>query len=355
MSLLEQPLESTYRGRYCGQAGAINFAFLNRMTPETRAMILRDFKTGKAKSASELGRLHGVSRSAVYRVLKTVKAADTEAGPVQRRGADTETRIVDSEDLVPKDMLEKMETFANDLGLPMEGSNLRHDAEEKTPAEREADERELDRVMGRIVGDGGSDPLDGFMSQVFEAPPQREVVARGQRIVLEPPEPEIDREDIKQRIIFNVEHFAPHLKTITGENREAFLQSLGGRSSHDLQGLLTTIERTRSVGNLAAGFKQMFYVVGQAVETGTRVIGMRTQGFSERLQEHDEEVTMCLKEIAINEWERLKAFDSPQIRLGSLFCLTLIQTDSRNRMNDQVRRVVQAPVNPSVAAANEDL
>jgi hypothetical protein len=107
---------------------------------------------------------------------------------------------VDSEDLVPKDMLEKMETFANDLGLPMEGSNLRHDAEEKTPAEREADERELDRVMGRIVGDGGSDPLDGFMSQVFEAPPQREVVARGQRIVLEPPEPEIDREDIKQRI-----------------------------------------------------------------------------------------------------------------------------------------------------------
>lgn len=335
------------------------FAFPTRMTPETRELILRDYKAGKAKSAAQLGKLHNVSRSAVYRVLKSLKEESAGDEPPDR-GNDTETRIVDNDDLVPREVLEKMNAFADDLGLPMEGSHLRHDMEEKTPAQREADEEEMDRLMGRIAGDmeGGEKDaaLDSIMSKLYEEPPSRasQAAAPAPRNYA-PPVPQVDRVDVTQRIIFNVEHFAPHLKTITGENKEAFIQSLGNRSGQELQGLLTTIERTRSVGNLAAGFKQMFFVASQAVETGTRMIGMRTQGFTEQLQEQDEEITMCLKEIAINEWERLKAFDSPQIRLGSLFCMTLIQTDARNRMNDQLRKVVSAPVNPSVAAANDDL
>jgi hypothetical protein len=271
------------------------------------------------------------------------------------------TRIVESGDVVPKEIMEKMDMFADDLGLPAVGSQLRHDIEDKTPAQRKEDEEALDRIMGRIAGEPSMDTnaMDGIMDKMFAQspppPPRSRAAAPPMFHDRLPAVAQVDRSDLTQRIIFNVEHFGPHLRTITGESKEAFIQSLGGRDGQELQGLLTTIERTRSVGNLATGFKQMFYVVGQAVETGTRVIGMKTGGFTEQLKEQDEEITMCLKEIAINEWERLKAFDSPQIRLGSLFCMTLMQTDARNRMGDQLRRVVQAPVNANVAQANEDL
>ena len=349
---------STKEEDICGFTGFLIFAFPYRMTPETRELILQDYKAGKAKSAAQLGKLYNVSRSAVYRVLKSFKESSPSVADAEDKDEESQTRIVDNDDLVSRDMLEKMNLFADDLGLPMEGSHLRHDVEEKTPAQREADEQELDRLIGRIAGDfdgSAGDAMDSIISKLYEEPAPPPRVQPTQRVVYEPPAPQVDKVDITQRIIFNVEHFAPHLKTITGDNKEVFIQSLGSRSGAELKGLLTTIERTRSVGNLAAGFKQMFFVASQAVETGTRAIGMKTHGFTEQLQEQDEEITMCLKEIAINEWERLKAFDSPQIRLGSLFCMTLIQTDARNRMNDQLRKVVSAPVNPSVAAANEDL
>jgi hypothetical protein len=64
---------------------------------------------------------------------------------------------------------------------------------------------------------------------------------------------------------------------------------------------------------------------------------------------------MCLKEIAINEWEKLKSFDAPHVRLGMLFTMTLLQTDTRNRMSDHLRKVVEVPVNPNVVSENEDL
>jgi hypothetical protein len=221
--------------------------------------------------------------------------------------------------------------------------------------------------MSRIAGDmgdfGGDAALDNVLGKIYAQPAPTssrrggEVGISRQRAAMsyEPPAVLYDRTDLTQRIIFNVEHFSPHLKTIVGDNSEAFIQSLAVRSGEELNALLKTIERTRSIGNLATGFKQVFYVAGQAVETGSRVIGMKTAGFTQQLREQDEEITMCLKEIAINEWERLKAFDSPQIRLGTLFCMTLMQTDARNRMGEALQKVVNAPVNASVAAANADL
>lgn len=353
------------------------------MTPETKALILRDFRAGKATSAAALGKLHGVSRSAVYRALKSlnVSASSQAKEPSQPNRHEEPERHEDreeyeAEELIPQDMVLKMNSFADELGLPNEGSHLRHDVEEKSPAQQRADEEVLDRVMGRLAGDtdfgAENSAMDGILNKIYaEPPPPRSSNGQGQarpslesmayRQPLAPRQPPAlvtqaaASADLTQRIIFNVEHFGPHLRTIIGENKEAFIQSLASRSALELQGLLSTIERTRSVGNLATGFKQAFFMVSQAVETGSGIIGMRTRGFTEQLKEQDEEITMCLKEIAINEWERLKALDSPQIRLGSLFCMTLIQTDARNRMGDQLRRVVSSPVNESVAAANEDL
>ena len=40
------------------------------MKPDKVSAVLKDYRSGKASSASELAKLHGVSRSAVYRLLK---------------------------------------------------------------------------------------------------------------------------------------------------------------------------------------------------------------------------------------------------------------------------------------------
>ena len=71
---------------------------------------------------------------------------------------------------------------------------------------------------------------------------------------------------------------------------------------------------------------------------------------------------MCLKEIAMNEWERLKELDSPQARLGILFCLTLAQTHTHNQMGEVLATAAAAskakatePVDPKLVAASADL
>jgi hypothetical protein len=67
-------------------------------------------------------------------------------------------------------------------------------------------------------------------------------------------------------------------------------------------------------------------------------MGMSTQGFTNQLRAQDEEVAMIMKELAIEQWERLKVMDSPQVRLGMLFCMTLIQVDTRNKLEEHFKR-----------------
>ena len=160
-----------------------------------------------------------------------------------------------------------------------------------------------------------------------------------------------NREDLIQRIVFNVQHFGSLLETITGSNKEAFIASLADKEGFELKHLLTTLERTRSVGTISAGFKQVFYIAAQGVEITSGFVGVKSQGFTSQLHQQDEEITMCMKEIALNEWERLKDLDSPQTRLAMLFCLTLAQTHTKNEMLASTN----APVSPELTTANEDL
>ena len=330
--------------------------FQCRMTPEQREAVVRDYKAKKYKTGAELAKSHGVSKSAVYRLVKSLDEQPKESEERKEQQAQGIDRGV------PDDFYKKMDKFANDLGLPMDGSQLRHNVEHKTQEELEEQEREIEAAFSRIAGDIESPAIDdSLLTNIYGEPPPKRQEIKEQPRESRPP---IIREqpafalDTIQRIIFNVEHFKAHLSTIIGdtpEQQKAFIQSLNMRDPMELKSLLTTIERTRSVGNITAGFKQVFFMTSQAVEAGTRMIGMKTEGFLYELRAQDEEITMCLKEIAINEWERLKSFDAPHIRLGMLFSMTLLQTDTRNRMNDQLKRVVEAPVNPDVMAQNEDL
>jgi hypothetical protein len=253
----------------------------------------------------------------------------------------------------------RSERFADDLGLvngPLR--NVVEDDDAESDGEREM---KIEAAMNRIVG--GGEASDNFVlpQNVLNAialPPKARSGDVSARVGIPVPLAAasfIDRGDITQRIVFIVEHFSPLVAGIVGSDSTAFIQSLTNRPDRELEGLLKTLERSRSVGNIASGFKQLFFVAGQATEGLTKVIGMRTHGFADQLRQHDAEVSMIMKEIAMNQWESVKALDSPEMRLLSLFSLTLVQTDAQNRFLEHAKAAGAARVSPSVMAATSDL
>jgi hypothetical protein len=308
------------------------------MIPDKVKAVLRDYRSGKASSASELAKLHGVSRSAVYRLLK--KEGDTPDLKVTEKEQTAEKP--EENGTLMEDLFSKAEQFANTLGLPEQAGKVLNEEPKDAKAEQEKEEQ-LDALMDAMMGtppQGLTLPA-GLQEALDEPMPTRP------RTILRRMEPELElkpqvtearRAEIVQKIVFNIQHFGPQLEVITGANREAFLQTLPALSTPQLSETLTTLERTRSVGNIANGFKHLFYVAGQATETATQFAGMSTQGFTAQLKAQDEEITMIMKELAIEQWERLKVMDSPQVRLGMLFCMTLVQVDTRNKLEEHFKR-----------------
>ena len=308
------------------------------MIPDKVKAVLRDYRSGKASSASELAKLHGVSRSAVYRLLK--KEGDTPELKVTEKEQTAEKP--EENGTLMEDLFSKAEQFANTLGLPEQAGKVLNEEPKDAKAEQEKEEQ-LDALMDAMMGtppQGLTLPA-GLQEALDEPMPTRP------RTILRRMEPELElkpqvtearRAEIVQKIVFNIQHFGPQLEVITGANREAFLQTLPALSTPQLSETLTTLERTRSVGNIANGFKHLFYVAGQATETATQFAGMSTQGFTAQLKAQDEEITMIMKELAIEQWERLKVMDSPQVRLGMLFCMTLVQVDTRNKLEEHFKR-----------------
>ena len=352
------------------------------MKPDKVSAVLKDYRSGKASSASELAKLHGVSRSAVYRLLKTeaakpheapsgtsqqVPARQVQAAPQRPTKEGEDANEVVTESLMDT-LFNKAEAFANNLGLPEQSGEVKHVEVKDEAAEREKEEK-LDAFIDTLMGnqpaamnlpEGLQAALDGPM--VEEPMPVHvrrrlnyqdlEDTPREVEEVRTPP-PEARRADVIQKIIFNLQHFGPQLEVITGPNREQYIQTLALMSVPQLRETLTTLERTRSVGNIANGFKHVFYMLGQATETATQFIGMTTQGFTSQLKAQEEEVSMIMKEIAIEQWERLKVMDSPQVRLGMLFCMTLIQVDTRNKLEAHFKQSQAVP--ESIARSSVDL
>lgn len=356
------------------------------ITAEQKARILENFRTGKAKSAAELGKQIGVSRSAVYRVLSSARKVETTTVEVptkklikpmkptleikeatekinKPRSASIDSRESDAESQVSYSFFQRSEKFADTLGLP-EPSGFSHHMDDKKGISDEEREENVEAAMGMVLGSTAPKSrlleeleLDGPLA--FKSPPK---VNRSKQVPVkmenyfEEPTPQaifVDRGDLTQRILFNVEHFGPLLKGIVGPNPQEFIQGLEKRGDFELKALLNTLERTRSVGNIASGFKQTFYVVGQATEVVTKLAGMKTDGFVEQLRQQDTEVSMIMKELAIDQWETLKGMNSPEMRLGALFCLTLIQTDAGNRMKSHFH--VNDTVDNSTVSQHSDL
>lgn len=315
------------------------------MIPDKVKAVLRDYRSGKASSATELAKLHGVSRSAVYRLLKKEGDAPelkvTEKQAVEKPQGEEQR---EESGTLMEDLFSKAEQFANTLGLPEQAGKVLNEEPKDAKAEKE-NEEQLDALMDAMMGtppQGLSFNLPVGLQEAIDEPmtPRPRTTLRRMEPEQEvrPQVTEARRAEIVQKIVFNIQHFGPQLEVITGANREAFLQTLPALSTPQLSETLTTLERTRSVGNIANGFKHLFYVAGQATETATQFAGMSTQGFTAQLRAQDEEVTMIMKELAIEQWERLKVMDSPQVRLGMLFCMTLVQVDTRNKLDEHFKR-----------------
>lgn len=305
-----------------------------RVNQEIRTRVLSEHKAKKT-SVAELAKSHGISRSAVYRILDAEKKSVAPTPALPAKASDDEEEQSDDDDREGQSFFFRNEKFAEDLGL--QEVKLRND-DDRAPVRSD---EEIDDV------------IDGFMSNMdrkgqHPSGPQAIFIPPPPPAPAQDPEPRLNREDLIQRIVFNVQHFGSLLTTITGPPKE-FIESLTTKDSFTLKHLLTTLERTRSVGTISAGFKQVFYIASQGVEVASRLVGVKSQGFTSQLQQQDEEITMCMKEIAMAEYDRLKQLDSPQARLGILFCLTLAQTHTRNEMLEA------QPVNPQIVEATNDL
>jgi hypothetical protein len=342
------------------------------MKPDKVSAVLKDYRSGKASSASELAKLHGVSRSAVYRLLKaetgkapTDTSTSQQVPATPQRPEKVTTEDTDTGESLIDTLFNKAEAFANNLGLPEQSGEVKHVEVKDEAAEREKEEK-LDAFIDTLMGNQPvAMNLPEGLQAALDAPMEKPVHVRRRvnyqdledtpREVEEvrAPPPEARRADVIQKIIFNLQHFGPQLEVITGPNREQYIQTLTSMSVPQLRETLTTLERTRSVGNIANGFKHVFFMLGQATETATQFIGMTTQGFTSQLKAQEEEVSMIMKEIAIEQWERLKVMDSPQVRLSMLFCMTLIQVDTRNKLEAHFKQSQAVP--ESIARSSVDL
>lgn len=357
------------------------------VSAEVKAKILAEYKaslaSGSKKTMAEIGRSFNVSRYVVKGVVAKINQPTTKATEKQATEKPKEVAEDDTDDDASSlasaasndtNFFMRNAKFAEDLGLS-EPSKAPFTEEKNGLKPAEVDEA-LDSMMGKVLNATASSTIPSIMPTTLSpGMPQGKLMEelmrdmpKGRRRYALPSDespfsskPQYDREDLTQKIIFNVHHFGPSLEAVLGpkETHQAFLKSLPTKEPPELKNLLTMLERTRSVSTIAGGFRQVFYGVAQGVEVVSSFVGVKSQGFVEQLNKQDEEITMILKEIALQEWQRLKELDSPQTRLGMLFCLSLAQTHTRNQIKEYSRQgssqPLASPVSPEVAEANKDL
>jgi hypothetical protein len=239
--------------------------------------------------------------------------------------------------------IQKSERFAEDLGLPMSSQLQNFAADEKSAKQREDElDSAVDTIFQGNAGSGISKLEDAVLETVFDdVVPRRRRRKDAEIPALDSETPSSDsqavRADIIQRIIFNVENFGALLQTVIGSNPQEYIKSLHSLNSTELEKTLEVLERTRSVNNIATGFKHTFFMVAQATEVTTGFLGVKANGFTEHLRQEEAQISMIMKELAIDNWNKVKAMDSPTARLGVLFCMTLAQTDASNRFKDMLK------------------
>jgi hypothetical protein len=335
-----------------------------RLTKDTKAQIAK--MLADDKSPTEIAKELGVARSSIYRVVKDTKTATPEHSDNESNGSNDDDDDDDNgsePDGVVGNFFKNSVQFAADLGLQADTTKNEDEAPPNTKAAQKLEqikrmeEVQRRRIESELLGDNSP------RLEVQEVDVPTAATLRKQQL---PPQfasqfamlsdPDFDRGQVIQQIMFNVEHFAPMLRKIIGNDEEAFVQSLPQRNDRELEGLLSVIDRTRSVGNMATTMKHTFYMAATGAEVvSSSFLNMRTGGYVEALRAQDTEITMAIKELAIENYNKFSKMNRPEMRLGMLAVMTLIQVDSQARIREAMGTQNIPPVKPDLQQKYEDL
>lgn len=270
-------------------------------------------------SIAELTEKYGVSKATVHRVL-----ADG-GGKVSFQEDAQSVRVPTVEQENPA-----YEEFAGVLS-----GKLRDEPE---PLK---EEKKPDPVLSKAI--------ERLADDMFSAPEGEVMVMPKVRV-----EDGVERTAVLQRIMLNLENFAPMFSFI--HNRQEFVASLHQKSVEDLKGILKTMEQTRTTMNLANQIKNTFFMVGKATEVlGAKVVGLKTDGFVETLMSQKQELDMIFRELAIDYAPKFTFQTRPEVRLAMLYGMTLLQVDNTNRIKSYVEEKAQAEVPEATKEAFGDL
>jgi hypothetical protein len=86
------------------------------------------------------------------------------------------------------------------------------------------------------------------------------------------------------------------------------------------------------LGNITNQFKHMFWAGSSALEQGTKLIGLKTDGLTLSLRQQKDEVESILKELAMSRMDAWAGSQSPEMRLAYLVSATMLSVDTVNRM-----------------------
>ena len=286
-----------------------------KVSESVRSAVFASKREGK--TIKDICQSHNLSKATVHRVLAT--RADT--------GPELTIKEIEVKNTIP------VNTFETNA---LEFSKILSDA---TPTETMAKTgktkvsgKEVDSLIEELVGKPGDLDEEVGLPQIPTTPRPRP--ASHIRFA-EPDEPEdMDlHNQLEQKIILNIQNFGPIFHFI--RDKEAFIKSLHDKRNAELKGILTTLETTRTTVNLSNQMKQMFFMVSKGAEfAGSAFLKLKTDGFTDNLIQQQQELDMIFREIAIEYAPMFKMTNKPELRLAMVFTMTLIQTDSLNRLKD---------------------
>jgi transposase-like protein len=158
------------------------------------------------------------------------------------------------------------------------------------------------------------------------------------------------------KITMNVDTFPEVLKDHIKPDRDGYIAKICKMSISDLHQTLKLLETVRSSNNMANQMKYLLYGASSLIEVGSqRFLGLQSQGYAQMVRQQEAEIQSCLREIAINNVERYKTIEKPEVRLVTVLVTTLLATDSRNRMERVRSEFKSKPVNPEAEKKYEDL
>jgi hypothetical protein len=284
-----------------------------KVSDSIKKAILADKKSGL--SIKDLCEKHSISKATVHRVLASSK---NEVSGDVKMVAETDTPPT----LTIAEMSDEFVTAMN--GKSKE--QLQQEEKAQTKSQANAIERLADHLF---------DDDDSVDMPTVKAP--RRSAAPKTVVKFQPPEETaVERNALEQRIILNIENFAPIFHFI--KDKDAFIRSIPNKSTAELKGLLKTLETTRTTVNLSNQMKNTFFMASQGTEVlGAMFLGLKTRGFTEMLMSQQQELDMIFREIAIDYAPMFSMTNKPELRLGMIFAMTLMQTDSTNRLKESIR------------------